>query len=271
MPQWRNTDDAANSVVWGPALVKAAVNSDNRSNLYANTTSGAFIPGQKTGVVGVSVAEAAVSGGPIVAVTITSPGSGYHANASVTVSGDGSDGAANAQANSTGRISAINVTNSGSGYETAQLTIAAPAAQTFNAGAVAANGFIPITANKFQVADYVTYAVAAGNTVLDELTSGSQYYVQASNATGVYLSATLGGAALTLTVGENESGHSLQGQTATAVASVGGGRSKGATPGWNLRKEGTGGRAGRVHYECLVAMGSIAGGADSDDTLLPDS
>src|SRR6056300_143491 len=31
--------------------------------------------------------------------------------------------------------------------------------------------------------------------------------------------------------------------------------------GWVLRKEGTGGRAGRVHYEVLVAASSITGDA----------
>ena len=39
--------------------------------------------------------------------------------------------------------------------------------------------------------------------------------------------------------------------------------------GWVLRKEGTGGRAGRVTYETLVAMGSM-GGDGSDDTWFPD-
>ena len=38
--------------------------------------------------------------------------------------------------------------------------------------------------------------------------------------------------------------------------------------GWNLRRAGSGGRAGRVHYECLVA-GGITGDA-SDDTQLPE-
>lgn len=38
--------------------------------------------------------------------------------------------------------------------------------------------------------------------------------------------------------------------------------------GWVLRKEGTGGRAGRVHYEVLVA-GGISGDA-ADDTLIPE-
>jgi hypothetical protein len=57
-----------------------------------------------------------------------------------------------------------------------------------------------------------------------------------------------------------------------------------AHAGWVVRREGTGGRAGRVHYETLVAMGSLgaqtaaygtpATTADSnstEDTILPDS
>lgn len=41
--------------------------------------------------------------------------------------------------------------------------------------------------------------------------------------------------------------------------------------GWVLRKEGTGGRAGRVQYETLVASGSMTGDTDADDTILPES
>ena len=39
--------------------------------------------------------------------------------------------------------------------------------------------------------------------------------------------------------------------------------------GWVLRKEGTGGRAGRVHYEVLVAGSSMTGDG-TDDTIFPD-
>lgn len=38
--------------------------------------------------------------------------------------------------------------------------------------------------------------------------------------------------------------------------------------GWVLRTEGTGGRAGRIFYETLVAMGSMSG--DGEDTQFPD-
>lgn len=57
MAQWGKNDNAANSVTWGPALVKAAPDSSNQTALYANNFSGQFISGQNTGVFGVSSAE----------------------------------------------------------------------------------------------------------------------------------------------------------------------------------------------------------------------
>lgn len=47
------------------------------------------------------------------------------------------------------------------------------------------------------------------------------------------------------------------------------GEAKGAHAGWNLRTVGQGGRAGRVFYETLVAMGSLSGDG-SDDSILAD-
>lgn len=41
-----------------------------------------------------------------------------------------------------------------------------------------------------------------------------------------------------------------------------------AHAGWNLRTEGSGGRAGRVQYETLVAMRTISG--DGDSNTIPD-
>ena len=45
--------------------------------------------------------------------------------------------------------------------------------------------------------------------------------------------------------------------------SVSSANTAGGHAGWILRKEGTGGRAGRVHVETLVAMGSMVGDADA--------
>lgn len=48
------------------------------------------------------------------------------------------------------------------------------------------------------------------------------------------------------------------------VDAVEAGQTAGIThAGWVLKKEGTGGRAGRVSYETLVAMGSMTGDTDS--------
>jgi hypothetical protein len=59
---------------------------------------------------------------------------------------------------------------------------------------------------------------------------------------------------------------------ATAVASLGAGA--GGTilthAGWVRRTTGTGGRAGRVNQEVLVAMGSITGD-QADDIQYPDA
>lgn len=52
------------------------------------------------------------------------------------------------------------------------------------------------------------------------------------------------------------------------MAAVPAGSAKPPHSGWNLRTVGTGGRAGRVFYETLVAMGSMSG--DGEDDVLPD-
>ena len=85
------------------------------------------------------------------------------------------------------------------------------------------------------------------------------------------MAATKGGAAINLAsaAAGAQAGHTLTGETAVAVAVMGGGRNRG-TAGWNIRKVGTGGRAGRVTFEPLVAMRSLTDGS-ADDTILPNS
>jgi hypothetical protein len=115
--------------------------------------------------------------------------------------------------------------------------------------------------------------VPASNTAIAGLTSGTQYFIAFANTTGVVLSATAGGANIDITEARTTATgevHTLQGETATGFVVVGGGQNKGASAGWNLRTAGTGGRAGRVQYECLVAMRNITGDA-SDDSILPDA
>jgi hypothetical protein len=328
--------------------------------LYENTTPSAFTTGQTVGMFAVDTTEGNVTNGSIISYTITNNGSGYRADAAVTVSGNATS---NATANATGRISAVNANTVGSGYTGAKptVTVAAPAAQTFNSNTAlykdvtfnantgvngtteyitmsashgfsngdlvtyilaagnttgtgltsgtsyyvryansttglalsttetganvnltptavsetghtlrrVGQGFISIGTNVLQNGDYVTYTVGAGNTALTGLTSGSRYYIVGSNTTGVELSATSGGNSIVLTPGVSEAGHSLTGETATAAAVLSYTGHAATHAGWVLRTVGTGGRAGRVQYETLVAMGSITG--DSDDTVFKDA
>lgn len=266
---WGNNDAASNSVLQAVAQYNKTANSTNRDAFYGNTTLGAYA-NAKIGQFGVDAAEMGVANGSVVSYTVTTPGSGYFANAVVTVTGNAT---ANATANSTGRISAVNVVLAGNSYTTSPTVTIAPPAVTFdaNAAVTVATDFIALAGNVFQPNDRITYRVAAGNTALAGLANNTVYFAKVANSTGVTLSLTPGGAQIDLTAkGLTETGHSLIGETATAVATVNGTAKKGFHAGWVIRTEGTGGRAGRVQYETLVAMGSITGDG-ADDAVIKDS
>jgi hypothetical protein len=275
MAQWGNTDDAANSVLWATRAVNLTPNTTNQTALFGNTTASAFLNNgvamQKTvGQFGLDATEIAVSNASVVAYETTFAGSGYSANATVTVGGNATANGLNTG----GRISVLAVL-AGNTYTTPPaVTVAAPTAQAFNANSAVTNATDAIaitTANSIFLAnDKVTYTVAAGNTALTNLTSGSQYFIKTSNTTAVTLSLTQGGNAIDLTKGLTETGHSLTGETATAVATISGVSKGAAHTGWVLRTVGQGGRAGRVQYETLVAMGGNLS-TDAEDTILKDA
>lgn len=289
MPLWGLTDVASNCVIWGPAQVGKASTRTQANLMYGNTSPNAYAAGVTVGMYAANPAESAVSATNIAEIVITSAGSGYTANATVSFSPNAAttNAEANASSNATGRISAINIANNGVGYSAAPtVTISAPAALTFSGnstGVVVGNstvkGFILLgTANVALLAngDQVTYAVSAGNTGIGGLDNGVVYIVTVANSTAIQLSTDRedfnGGVFINISsVGTGaQAGHSLRGQTATAVASLAGGKNKGVTAGWNIRTVGTGGRAGRVTYECLVATRQIASDG-SDDKILPDA
>lgn len=267
MANWGNEDNASNSPDWATARVKKPANTANKTALYGNTTT---IDGKKTGVFAVDPTESSVSNGSVIEISITNAGSGYTANATVAVDGNAT---ANAESNATGRISTVNVVSSGSDYTGApEVIVDDPAPISFNANSAVdeAENFITITSNVLQDDDKVTYTVAAGNTALSTLKSGTDYFVTAANTSGVKLAKKAGGNVISLTKGSTEAGHTLTGETAEASAEVSGAKDKGFHAGWVLRTVGTGGRAGRVQTETLVAMGSISSDG-ADDTEFKDS
>ena len=157
---------------------------------------------------------------------VVNPGTGYNANATVTItSATGINGAATATANSQGKIQTINITNAGTNYAAEPtVTVSAPVAQTINSDStgviVANNSIVLATANSFVANDAVRYYTAAGNTAIGGLTNNTIYYVQFANQTSITLSATANtdiAAKIALTPRPtNETGHFLQGLTATA-------------------------------------------------------
>jgi hypothetical protein len=287
MAQWGNTDDAANSVLWATTAVNLTPNTTNQTALFGNTTVGAFIAGEAVGQFGLSAAEISVSGNAAVQqYIITNAGSGYAANATVSVANT-TGGANTLAANSTvatGKVTALTSNVTISGYSAVPaVTVAAPALIIFNGNtAVTPNtttgAFIAIsTANSFlAVGDKLVYAGNATSTPAT-LTDTRPYYVSFANTTGIKLSDEPGTANINFAKasGDNTTagGATLQGETATAVAVLTEtGYTKGAAhTGWVLRTVGTGGRAGRVQYETLVAMGGTLSTDASDDTILPDA
>jgi hypothetical protein len=279
MALWGNTDTASNSCIFAAAQFNKAPNTANQTDLFGNITLDSFVTGMKVGQFGVDSTEIGVSNGAVVSYTVTSPGSGYSANAvvTVTIAGVANVTVANSTVNNSGKVSNLSINVATTGLTSnPPVVIAAPAAKTFNAntqGVVVATDFILITsANSiFRVDDYVTYSVAAGNTALSPLVSGSQYYIVAANTTGVKISPTKGGTASDLAiVVADEAGHSLRGETATAVSVISGLKEKVAHTGWVVRTEGTGGRAGRVQYEVLATLNGPTTDA-SDDTYIKDA
>lgn len=63
MPLWGNQDAASNSTIFAPTSVKLAPNTDNRDNLFDNTTADAFITGVTVGQFGVDSGEVAANPG----------------------------------------------------------------------------------------------------------------------------------------------------------------------------------------------------------------
>lgn len=297
MSQWGRSDTNSNSVIWAPAQLNKTANSANRDNLFGNTTADAFVTGQKVGQFGVDRNEINVSNGSIISTYVTTAGSGYSANAVVTLTfanGTTNATAVNSTVNSTsnaGRVTALNINAAGSGYTiNPVVSVAAPGAINITANSVGfsnTNDTIAVaTANSiWQVGDRLYYSVPTGNTAIAPLTGNTYYYVSFANTTTIKLSATRGGANIDITdarVTNPGQVHTIQGDAATGGIQVGGTMKGVAHAGWVLRTEGTGGRAGRVQYETLVAMGSLgaqtaafgtpAAVADaSDDTILPDA
>ena len=187
-----------------------------------------------------------------------------------------------------GKVSKIAIASVGSAYTSAPtITIAAPATETIdgdNASKVVVADDEIVVASAFYgciaTGDIVTYA-DGGGTAIEGLTTATDYYlIKSGTSNRISLATTrdraILGTKITITAVGTGSSHTLIGQTPTATATLGMGSpsttvggSEVTHVGWVKKTIGTGGRAGRVFYETLVAASSITG--DAEDLATPDS
>jgi hypothetical protein len=256
-----NRADAANAH-FGNTSVGSRAYTD--VNMFGNTTVGAFQPNKAVGVFAVNTAQLQVSGGNVVISYVTFGGSGYNANANVSfVSTNGGSGAAaNAQV-AGGRVTAINITAGGNSYVTAPtITITPPNTLAVNGNTAISNDTITFTSanSYFLVNDQLTISSNASS-LPGGLTNGGTYYVVLSNTTAFKISTAQGGTPIAMTKASGNSttaaGFGFYGTTATGYVDTNSVLPQVTHAGWVLRTEGTGGRAGRIQYETLVAMGSL--------------
>ena len=219
----------------------------------------------------------------VVSIAVDSAGSGYvnAADAAITFTGEtGTCGAATSVVTA-GKVTSITVSNVGSSYETTPTVVVAAATAASFDGSSASVVILAtdrITLSSAQVAalavdDAVVYNNGSGGADIVGLTDGTTYYIHSKpSATEVTLkTSVISQDAIDLTaVGPSGTAHTLTGATATATATRGSGSGNNiGHPGWVKRTVGTGGRAGRIQYETLVAMSSITGDT-TDDIEFPE-
>ena len=226
---------------------------------------------------GMDTTEITAGGDNVTSVGVVNEGARYLEAPAVTFSGGAGSSAAATATISGGAVTAVTVTNVGSAYTSAPtVAIAKPRRTIPTTGITTGTDTIAYTAHGLNAGDVLVYN-NGGGTSATGLTSGTTYYVISSGLTvdAFKVSATDAGSTVDITgTGNNAQFFEIFAvvNQATAVADLGFSSSgmTAAHAGWVLRTVGTGGRAGRVQTETLVAMGSMSSDA-SDDTVLPDA
>ena len=214
----------------------------NLTNAEAGTTLGITNDGNDSNsfVGDTATATATVSGGVVTGITVTAVGSDYQSTPTVTV-------------------------------EVPKMTIPTSSVN-------ASSNVITFAGHGLTDGDQITYNQVGGGTLMTNVTNGQTVFVRDKTDDTFKIAATSGGTAINIGTGHNAQTFTIvTGATqATAVASLGLGNDGDTNTtelshvGWVKKTVGSGGRAGRVHYETLVAASSISGDA-ADDIALPDS
>ena len=196
-------------------------------------------------------------------------------NNSQTFVGDTATGTASI---SGGVVTGIAVTAVGSDYQAVPaVTVEVPKMTIPTSAVNASTNVITFAGHGLTDTDQITYNQVGGGTLMTNVADGATVFVRDKTDDTFKIAATSGGTAISI-----GTGHSAQTFTivtdatqATAVATQGLGddgdtdQREIAHVGWVKKTVGSGGRAGRVHYETLVAASSMSG--DAEDIATPDS
>ena len=177
-----------------------------------------------------------------------------------------------------GVVTGITVSAVGSDYQSAPaVTVEVPKMTIPTSAVNAGTNVITFAGHGLSDTDQITYNQVGGGTLMTNVTDGQTVFVRDKTDDTFKIAATSGGTAINIGTGHNAQTFTIvtDAVQGTAVANLGLGvdgdddRREVSHIGWVKRTVGTGGRAGRVHYETLVAASSISG--DAEDIATPDS
>jgi hypothetical protein len=247
--------------------------------LYANTTFDVYETGAAIGVFGVAADEkTGNTPGNVSVVTVTSSGDSAFGLPAITITGANTT---QATATLNAAITGVTIVTAGTGYGNGNVFYAHVGANTtrgvLTVTNVNSNGNILAvsitTSGRYSTitsSNNITFTANAANINTTTVSAGSGFTANLRFGIESVTVSTVGAGYRKGTVGATASANGIANAAFTISLTGQEGTERGPLAGWNLRKEGSGGRAGRVHYECLVAMGSISGGTDSDDAQLSE-
>ena len=264
MSLWSNTD--ANTSAPKYAVASGLGVSANGFVTYGNTTTDAFVTGIALGTFGVSPDET-TGVGNVATFTVQNAGDGATGLPAVTVTGANTT---QATATVNVKVTSVTIRNAGTGYAVGNTVFV-------NAGANTTRGLLTISGvdGNGNVTALTITTAGKYSTVLAAAVNNTTFLSNTASGTGLTANIRFGLESVTVndagedynqsTVGATVSGNNISSAAVTVNLDGNDASNKGAHAGWVLRKVGTGGRAGRVQVETLVAMGSMTGDG-ADDT-----
>lgn len=260
MSLWGATDAQSNALKHSIVSISPKTG----ANLYGNVSVSAVVGNAVVGVFGVDNAEVAANRkitspgwvqrtcwtGPLTGLTANAGGTGYGNLGYGVVSGGSVNAEFTVGTNSTGGITSVTILTPGAGFTNVGSVTVTPGVNSIYAIASAGG------------ADYVN-----GESIVFSNGVTNATGVLVTNSTGGITDVTFtsGGRGFSNTLNTEVTIDTAAGTNGNVVPSIATGASATFTGLITL-----GGRAGRIHYETLVAMGSMTGDG-SDDSQFPDT